>query len=76
MLKKMHIILDACTRVHGSDFTKKSRKRDTIYARAAFINIVRTKYGRKISLQTIGNMFSYLFLGLVGHEAVHRLLVA
>ena len=52
----MHIILNACTKVHGSDFTKKSRKRQTIYARAAFINIVRTKYGEKVSLEAIGKV--------------------
>ena len=56
MITKLHIILDACIKNHGSDFTRKTRKRDTIYARAAYINIVRTKYGKKVSLTTIGKV--------------------
>ena len=65
MINKMYIILEACKKVHGSDFTKKSRKREIIYARAAFINIVRTKYGRKVSLESIGEV-----LGGLDHATV------
>jgi len=67
MINKMHIILDACTKVHGSNFTKKSRKREVIYARAAFINIVRTKYGKKVSLESIGDVIGGLDHATVLH---------
>tara|TARA_R110000772_G_scaffold220190_1_gene330742 strand:+ start:273 stop:860 length:588 start_codon:yes stop_codon:yes gene_type:complete len=67
MIDKMYIILDACTKVYGSDFTKKTRKRQTIYARAAFINIVRTKYGKKVSLESIGRVVGGLDHATVLH---------
>ena len=63
--EKIHIILEACKQAYGSDFTKKSRKREIIYARAAFISIVRNKYNKKVSLELIGDV-----LGGLDHATV------
>ena len=54
--EKIYIILEACKQAYGSDFTKKSRKRELIYARAAFISIVRNKYCKNAPLELIGDV--------------------
>lgn len=53
-MDNLKIILDACLRVYGADFTVNNRKRENIYARAAFYNVC--KANTKETLEEIGKM--------------------
>ena len=55
MENRINIILDTCIKVFGSDFTKKSRKREVVYARAVFIAIMKDRY-LNYSLESIGKV--------------------
>lgn len=53
-MDNLKIILDACLRVYGADFTVNNRKRENVYARAAFYNVC--KANTKETLEEIGKM--------------------
>ena len=63
--KELEIIVKACIKRHGLDFTQRIRSNEYIYPRAAFIKIVRDRYKRKASLQLIGDV-----LGGLDHATV------
>ena len=53
-MDNLKIILDACLRVYGADFTVNNRKRENVYAKAAFYNVC--KKNTKATLEAIGKM--------------------
>ena len=64
-MDNLKIILDACLRVYGADFTVNNRKRANVYARAAFYNVCRENTNQ--SLEAIGEMCGNLDHATVLH---------
>ena len=53
-MENLKTILDACLRVYGEDFTVNNRKRNNVYARAAFYKVC--KLNTNETLDSIGKM--------------------
>ena len=53
-MSNLKTILDACLRVYGADFRVNNRKRENVYARAAFYKVC--KINTKQTLESIGAM--------------------
>lgn len=61
MTDKLDIILNACKRIAGTDFTVDNRKQDNVYFRACFYRVAKDKLVREdkkrgVTLQKLGDI--------------------